>query len=221
MPGRSRHAETSRCLAARGMEGLRGARGRPRSCCSFKRAARLARPARGIFLEPHVAAYRQWPRRGAESRARLTRRPTRYSAGGRGRDPRGRSVSHGAVIRAYRELCFRDIPSVPRHPGRRIPAPRCQDGPRHRVPLRGRDGRKCTAGFGSGHKLALKQGRGRWRLRREGGHNFFIPPPRGEVRHASWRAGVGVRSNRKELASRLKPPHPSRSCSGATALCAT
>jgi hypothetical protein len=120
--------KTSRRLPPQGMRGLRGARGRPRSCCSLKGAARLARPARGIFLEPHVAAYRQWHRRGAESRARLTRRPTRYIAGGRGRDPRGWSVSHGAVIRAYRELCVRDQPFRTAPPRAPHPLSREADG---------------------------------------------------------------------------------------------
>jgi len=74
-------------------------------------------PRRGIFLEPRIAAYRQWHRRGAKSRARLTRRPTRYRAGGRGRDPRGWSVILTRLSGPIGNGASEISPSVPRYPG--------------------------------------------------------------------------------------------------------
>jgi hypothetical protein len=63
-------------------------------------------------LMPH--AYHRWHRRALD-RTRLTRRPTRYSAGGRSRDPRGRNASSWRGVRAWR--CYAAIsPSVPRLP---------------------------------------------------------------------------------------------------------
>ncbi len=97
---------------------------RPQSYCSCRGSLPAPR-SRHHFK----ASYRRlslWHRHAAKDIACLTRRPTRYSAGGRTGDPRGWSVSHDAVIRAYRELCVRDRPSCTAPPRAPRPSPREQ-----------------------------------------------------------------------------------------------
>jgi|GEM_PF-7033259 len=162
-PRRARSEHTfSQCLPHE--QGQRGT-DRPQSYCSLVgglSAPRSRHPFRASYrrLSP-VAQMRAWRSRTSPDGLRIPAR------GGRTRDPRGWSVSHGAAVRAYREFCVRDIPSVPRHLGRRVPCPREADGLQLASSWT-RDGRIVPRLRGAGISRAQRGERMRARIRKPG-----------------------------------------------------
>jgi hypothetical protein len=100
---------------------------RPRSYCSSSGQPPGA-PLAALILKPRIAAYHL---SGSDARmeiTHLTRRPTRYRAGGRTGDPRGWSVSLARVSGRIGNFRFRQRPSRTAPPRAPRPSPREADG---------------------------------------------------------------------------------------------
>ena len=139
------------------------------SCCSA--FGGLPAPRFRRYQAPFRTAYHQWHRRkGLKRPAHLTRRPTRYSAGGRSGDPRGWSVVHDAVVRARRLAIGPICPAPPR-----APHPSSSRSRRSAARVLTDEGRR--------------QCKGLWR----GGDKIAPPPLPGEL---SWAAAASKRCRR-------------------------
>jgi hypothetical protein len=113
-------------------------------------AARLARPARGIILKPHVAAYRQWHRRGASAERALPDGPRVTSQAGEVETPEAGPLAWrgdpglSGIVRPRSALPYRATPgAAPLVPNDRRSAARVlmDEGWMH-----------CTRGFWGGTK---------------------------------------------------------------------
>ena len=124
-PRRARNERTfSHCLPHE--QGQRSA-DRPQSYCSSIGQPPGA-PLAALILKPRIAAYHL---SGTDARmeiTHLTRRPTRYRAGGRTRDPRGWSVSLTRVSGRIGNFCVRQRPSRTAPPRAPRPSSREADG---------------------------------------------------------------------------------------------